>query len=185
MRLCLIVFLLIFASSQGLQSAFAQHTAAHPTLGPKEVIHLIDWIASKTSWNTKTSPTISFTSPAQLHEMYFGNAGGQNSGITVRALYEKRAQAIYLSSTWNPNNIRDRSYLVHELVHHLQFMNNVEVACDSAYNIKAYQLQFDWLSEQGVRDPQSFVGVGDVLLLSSTQCPLFDACQFLPEGCPK
>lgn len=169
------------ADVDGVASRAAKNT--HPVVDRETVVQL-DWIAAKTGWTEKDPPKISFASPAQLNEMYFGKASGSN-GRTVRALYERSAQTIHLSNTWSPNNVRDRSFLVHELAHHLQLLNHVKVSCGRAYDIRAYQLQFEWLSEQGIRHPQEFVGMDDVVLLSSTQCPLFEACHFLPEGCPE
>jgi len=189
-RLMLVALLIItqVATIGALHSGEAKRPALHAEQGQildqEMVARFVDWIISKTGWVEKGLPTITFASPAQLNKRYFGKPRGSN-GVTVRALYAKQTHTIYLSDAWNPNNLRDQSYLVHELVHHLQILNKVEVGCDSAYNIRAYQLQFDWLDEHGVRDPQKFLGIGDIVLITSTQCPLFRACEFLLEGCPK
>jgi hypothetical protein len=163
--------------------ATSSQTKARTKLDPGTMNDLTTWIVAKSGFAPRAAPIVRFVASAQLNRMYFGK-DYESNGVSVRALYEKKTNTIYLSDTWDPHSLHDRSYLVHELVHHLQFSNNVEVACDSAYNRKAYQLQFDWLSEQGVRDPQAFLGISDIVLFSTTQCPLFDACQFLPEGCP-
>jgi hypothetical protein len=168
----------------GISSYAAAAEDRHPAIETEIVTRFINWIISKTGWAERNSPKISFASPAQLNELYFGKSSGSN-GITIKALYERRSQAIHLSSTWNPSNLRDRSYLVHELVHHLQFLNHVEVACANALDIEAYQLQFDWLCEKGIRDPQAFLGISDLVLFSLAQCPLYRACEFRPEGCQK
>jgi hypothetical protein len=36
---------------------------------------------------------------------------------------------VYLPDTWRPADFRDRSNLLHELVHHAQRLNMVFVAC--------------------------------------------------------
>ena len=122
----------------------------------------MDWIVSKTGWKIKKAPTISFATPAQLNKMQFGKTGGSN-GITCKALYKKVDQTVCLSTTWSPGDLRDRSYLIHELVHHLQNLNEVEGACEGAREMQAYKLQFDWLGEQGIRDPQEFLGISNMV----------------------
>jgi len=155
-----------------------------PTVDRKAITDLIDWIAFKTGWPTTNVPKIAFATPAQLNELQFGKSAG-TTGINCKALYKKASQTICLSNAWDSSDVRDRSYLLHELVHHLQNLNQTEVVCDGEREMQAYRLQFDWLSEQGIRDPQAFLDISDMVLFMMTRCPLYRACDFLPEGCRK
>jgi hypothetical protein len=49
----------------------------------------------------------------------------------------------------------------------------VKVACNAAYNRKAYQLQMDWLQEQGVKDPREFLEIEDLAFIMLTHCPIY------------
>ncbi len=153
-----------------------------PTVDRKIITDSIDWITAKTGWPIDDVPAITFATPAQLNELQFGKSAGSN-GITCKALYKRASQTICLSNAWNLSDLRDRSYLLHELVHHLQDLNQTEAACDGAREMQAYRLQFDWLGKQGIRDPQAFLGISDMVLFMMTQCPLYRACEFLPGGC--
>lgn len=165
-------------------SRLSRITKIEPSSIPLNIVtRFITWITARTGWLEKHPPTIQLVPPGQLNKMYFGKGSGSRS-VTIRALYDKKADTIYLPSTWSADNLRDRSYLLHELVHHLQNLNKVEAACYNAYNIKAYQLQFEWLREHGIQNPRSFLNIGPIVLFMSGQCPLYRGCEFQPEGCP-
>lgn len=151
---------------------------------PETVSRLTAWIVARTGWVAKEPPTIRFASSAQLGKLYYGEDNGPGQ-ISIKGLYEFSTHVITLSDSWNQDDLRDLSYLLHELVHHLQILNNVEVPCENAYDIDAYHLQFDWLREQGIRDPKAFLGTNDVVQFSTAQCPVYRGCDFLPEGCQK
>jgi hypothetical protein len=179
---CQVVLGIVLAGTATIAPVHATVDRTRVALAQKAVPRLSDWITSKTGWEARNPPTVLFKPPRRLNKMYFGRADGKN-GATVTALYDRRTQAIYLSNAWNPNDARAQSYLVHELVHYLQFTNHVEVPCNNAYDLEAYHLQFDWLSEHGIRHPQTFLGIDDVFLFSATRCPIYRGCDFLPEGC--
>ena len=112
----------------------------------------IRWIIGKTGWSISDAPPIQKVSRAQLGQMFFG-AEEAIVGIEPLALYSRDRHVIYLTDTWNSDQLLDRSILLHELVHHLQVMNGVKLACQTKYEAQAYQLQISWLIEQGVQDP--------------------------------
>lgn len=53
--------------------------------------------------------------------------------------------------SWDPTNIREKSYLLHELVHHAQFLSKRSYPCHRAQEEEAYRLQNQWLIENGER----------------------------------
>jgi len=89
----------------------------------------------------------------------------------MHSLYSRETHIVYLRDTWNPDNLFDRSLLVHELVHHLQMLNKLRMACPEEYEAQAYQLQIEWLREQGIQDPYKLLGLTELAIDSLSQCP--------------
>ena len=85
--------------------------------------------------------------------------------------YSPAAHIVYLAKKWNPNDLRDRSYLLHELIHHLQALNNVETARLAANERPTYELQLEWLREQGIQDPYKFLDIDEFTIALISQCP--------------
>ena len=70
----------------------------------------------------------------------------------------------------NPNDLRDRSYLLHELVHHLQALNNVKAPCLAAYELPTFELQLEWLRENGIQDPYKFLDIDEFTIILLSEC---------------
>lgn len=136
-------------------------------IGIEEIVApLVSWIIAKTGWAAGGPPLLRFISDEDLANRF---AGGNNNAH-IEALYSHKDHIIYLPLGWNKNNLRDRSALLHELVHHLQYLNKVEASCASEYEMDAYKLQIDWLHEQGVEDPLKFLGVNMAFIKFITAC---------------
>lgn len=99
--------------------------------------------------------------------------GGEPTDLNIEALYSNKDRTVYLSTDWRPNDLRDRSALLHELVHHLQYLNGIKASCPQEYEWQAYHLQVDWLHEQGVEDPLELLGVSPLFIYLLSQCPDF------------
>ena len=74
----------------------------------------------------------------------------------LEAMHKEHAAAAYMpgrvllsSSTWDPHSLRSQSYLVHELVHHAQFISGRQYPCRAAREREAYTVQNRWLVEPG------------------------------------
>ena len=134
----------------------------------KQASALTAWIIGRTRWTAHEVPPIRLVSSAQLKQMY---SGGIPTDLVIGAAYSDRDHVIYLSEHWRPNNLRDRSALLHELVHHLQYLNGVKATCPHEYEWQAYHLQVDWLREQGVEDPLEFLGISPMFIYSLSACP--------------
>ena len=55
------------------------------------------------------------------------------------------------SQVWDPTSLTAQSYLVHELVHHAQFLSGHDYPCHAAKEREAYTLQNRWLTEHGLK----------------------------------
>jgi hypothetical protein len=75
-----------------------------------------------------------------------------------------------LPQQWAPNDLRQKSTLLHELVHHVQRSNNVELPCVAAYERQAYDLQVKWLREQGVDDPYDLIKTNELSIYMLSTC---------------
>lgn len=133
---------------------------------------MIAWIATRTGWHVRKVPPIRFVSHAQLVEMYFGKKR-KSKYIHVYALYSDESRAVYLPETWTPNDLRDRSALLHELVHHLQAANKISATCPAEYERQAYDLQIAWLYERGIDDPYEFLHTDPRVIYVLSRCPEF------------
>ena len=116
---------------------------------------MIEWITAKTELLSYEHPNIMFVTA----EWMASRLGQSSMMATPEALYGSATRTVYLLEEWSPQNIRDRSVLLHELVHHLQILNEAAVSCPAQYNRLAYQLQFEWLNEHGISEPFEFLGI--------------------------
>ncbi len=139
------------------------------TIEPGTVSDLIAWIVAKTGWTTQEPPLICFVSLGQLPKIYHGD-GGASSEPEIGALYSNKTHKVYLLDNWKPDNLHDRATLLHELVHHLQRLNNVKAACLAANEPQAYHLELEWLREQGIQDPYKFLDIDEFTIRLNSQC---------------
>ena len=68
---------------------------------------------------------------------------------SLNAAYDAMTQQIWLVEPWTADDLRQRSVLLHELVHHVQFQSR-DWPCPQASEEEAYRLQHSWLAEHGV-----------------------------------
>lgn len=134
---------------------------------PKDVAPFIDWIVAKTGWAEHEAPPIRFVPYAELVRIF---TGGTSTDYHVEGLYSDEDHSIYLPEGWRGDDLHDRSVLLHELVHHLQYLNKVKVTCASEYDWQALELQVAWLREQGVEDPLDLLGISPLYILMLRQC---------------
>jgi hypothetical protein len=133
----------------------------------EEAATFIAWIVEKTGWTVREAPPIRFIPYAELVKIF---SGGKSTDYHVEALYSETDHTIYLPDSWRPDNLRDRSVLLHELVHHLQYLNNVRATCPTEYEFQSIELQVTWLREQGADDPLDLLGISPLFILMLRQC---------------
>ena len=154
----------------GTDAAEAQQTEqGQGQIDPAVVSDLTRWIIQKTRWTISTTPSIRLGSNEQLITLYFGS-GFEPNGIEMHSLYSRKSHVIYLRNTWKSATIVDRSLLLHELVHHLQLLNGMKVACPEEYEAQAYHLQIEWLREQSVNEPYKLLGLTKFDIDGLSQC---------------
>ena len=134
------------------------------------VATLMAWIAAHSSFGVAQTPHIQFVPKREMSGAY-ARAVNDVNHFQVHAFYLPSTGTVYLPRSWQTTDLRDESVLVHELVHHLQKTNNVEVSCPAALERQAYTLQFDWLREQGVADPYEFTGIDILTVIMASSCP--------------
>jgi uncharacterized protein DUF6647 len=127
------------------------------------VAALIAWIVGKTGLTAPEPPRIIQISIEQMAEMTGGTARPQ-------AIYKAKERTIYLRPDWTPDNLLNKAILVHELVHHVQNMNNVPLPCERAAEADAYHLELGWLREQGVNDPYAFLETNELAIMLRSMC---------------
>lgn len=73
------------------------------------------WIAAQTALTPPPPPRVIQIDPAAMQELASGD--DVQLAYRVRALYGRQGQTVYLRKNWDPEQLSDRSELVHELVH--------------------------------------------------------------------
>lgn len=103
------------------------------------------WIGSQTGYNVDISlPNVSLTEPQNLCLNYGINNKGQCEAARLQGFYNKK-YTIYLKHRFNLNNHSDRSNLMHELVHYVQWSNQQQKnTCLGHLEVEAYTLQDQW-----------------------------------------
>lgn len=142
-------------------------------------IALTVWIATQTGLSAPEPPRIAYVADGDVTRYYHALARedvpldlipADHSGPRVLAFYMRDHATIYLPRSSHPASLRDRSILVHELVHHVQRHNGLAPECPGALERQAYDLQATWLREQGVSDPFQVMGVDQFTMLILTAC---------------
>ena len=126
------------------------------------------WIAAQTALTPPAPPRVIQIDPAAMQELASGD--DVQLAYRVRALYGRQGQTVYLRKNWDPEQLSDRSELVHELVHHFQTVHGLPYGCNAEREKLAYELQIKWLREQGVDDPHSLLQINDFFIVMVSMC---------------
>ena len=127
----------------------------------------VAWIVAQTGWSAPDHPPIHFVTTMEMATRY---GSPENSALELQALYNRTEGVIYLPQAWRPDDLRQKSALLHELVHHVQRSNNIELPCVAAYERQAYDLQIKWLRAQGVDDPYALIGINELGIYMLSVC---------------
>ena len=131
------------------------------------VISLLLWASIHTGYPIPEKPITLLNRPQRVVEQTYSSLTGSQSRGSVKAFYNRTLD--YIMYTDN-GDLMTRSTLVHELTHWLQNHNGASFSCSREREAEAYVIMFEYLQEQGVSDPASFVGIGDNLLTKITTC---------------
>ncbi len=129
---------------------------------------LTAWIALHTGLSAVPPPRIEFVTETGMAERAYGP--GVASSPLLRAIYSQPERRVYLRKEWDAANVRDRSELLHELVHHFQHMHNLRFRCSAEREKLAYDLQLAWLRQQGVIDPHETLQINPFFVVMVAAC---------------
>jgi hypothetical protein len=151
-------------------------------MGEGLVLSLMLWIASVTGYHIQSIPEIIYVSHMELiYKLYnCEKITGENEywctaprkGHSVFALYNNETKTIHLRNDLSSeySKIAYNSILLHELVHHMQYDNKSEFRCRGKKEGEAYDLQNQWLIEQGERGVEKTLNLNGLFLLMVTTC---------------
>mgnify|MGYP003655461239 FL=1 len=124
------------------------------------LLSLILWIGANSTLPVEgvPLPEVEFLSSEELHTLYIIQDVCDTGEI--RALYDLNNTIIYLLDDWDKSNLIDRSFLLHELVHHLQKEEGYELRI--IREEESYELQFMYLRESAIDDPEEVLRISDL-----------------------
>lgn len=157
------------SKSDTLGNGHAEQEIASSKISSETVRSYVDWITRQTGWPAADVPPIRVTSFARLREL--SGLSSDAEWIRPAAFYSKSEHLIYLADGWNKNDPVDQSILVHELVHHLQIEDHIQLACWGRYEAQAYEIQIRWLRTQGVKDPHNLLHASKTSIDTLAECP--------------
>ena len=131
------------------------------------MVSLLLWIGANSTLPVEgvPLPEIEFLSSEELYTLYtIEDACDTN----YRALYDMNHTIIYLLDDWNKSNLIDRSFLLHELVHHVQKEEGYESR--GMREEESYQLQFSYLQESATDDPDEMLRISDLFYIIMNNC---------------
>ncbi len=132
------------------------------------IVALLTWIAAETGLVMPPAPSIEWVSKEQISEQAFGR--GWRAHDDVRALYNGNAATVYLLKDWNGADLRNRSVLLHELVHHVQFFHHLPYECAARRERQAYDLTVKWLRSEGITDPYTVMDTDEYTIVAMSDC---------------
>jgi hypothetical protein len=130
---------------------------------------MLGWIVANTGMSLPEPPDIKLVPQEELVEIQYGPSPPETT-FQLEALYNHHSGTVYLRESWDAEDLFDRSVLLHELVHHVQITNELEVPCLAALERQAYELQAQWLEEQGIEDPYGLMGTNEFTVRLLTAC---------------
>ena len=124
------------------------------------LLSLILWIGANSTLPVEgvPPPEVEFLSSEEFRTLYIIEDVCDTGEII--ALYDLNNTIIYLLEDWDKSNLIDRSFLLHELVHHLQKEEGYEVRI--IREEESYELQFMYLRESAIDDPEEVLRISDL-----------------------
>ena len=116
----------------------------------KELIAvLLMWIGQSTMYNVDIPhPDVVMLPPQELNEQYAATMLNKTSHIEeLWAYYNTKTQTIYLRADFRQYDPWDKSILLHELLHHVQYHNRMKYKCINQMEEEAWPLQKKYLKD--------------------------------------
>lgn len=132
------------------------------------IVALLTWIAAATGLPMPPPPPVVMVSKEQMSVLAFGRAWRADDDVP--AAYDYDVATVYLRDDWNSADLRGRATLVHELVHHVQQVNDVKYDCPAAREPLAYDMAIKWLREQGEQNPYAVLKTDAFTIAVRSMC---------------
>ena len=115
----------------------------------KEILTaLMIWLGANTPFDTNHDiPNVLFLTQAQMEELYYVD-GADRFPNQLHGLYNTENKTIILPETWDRRKPWDMAVLLHEMVHYLQDVNELEFECTAQMEKDAWPIQQQHLKEQ-------------------------------------
>ncbi|SFU68633.1 hypothetical protein SAMN04487955_10673 [Halomonas korlensis] len=130
------------------------------------------WVAAQTDYTAPDPPPVEFLDQIALRQRCYPGFD-LNHVPQVGGLYDPKNKTIYLDVDCDLNDLTSASYLLHEVVHHVQLANNahLRVRCREQLEGEAVTLQALWLKDKGISDPLDALGIDERTLRIIGSCP--------------
>ena len=155
----------------------------------KEIIlAMMLWIHNATGYTIPEIPDIKYLSTMDLRAYAYGCnqvpipngnedicEARENWDIDYRgpiALYDHIDKVVILNKDFDITTVHDKSVLFHELVHHLQYANDIDstVKCNGELEKEAYTLQDEWLHEKYGLNVWDTIQINQLFFMLITSC---------------
>ncbi len=119
----------------------------------EKLVEIARWIAARTDYPQGIAPPAIVLVPrATLNYVFYSQmVGGYQGQTCINAVY--LPHVLMLAEDLKDTDCSDT--LVHEMVHHFQFVTGRAFRCTAEAEREAYELQADWSHETGVGQPPS------------------------------
>jgi len=136
----ILTLLMAFAVSAGAEAAVSDGAV----IAPENLAPLAQWVEKATHVSLPVLP-VAIASNRKL-EKALRLEDAQHAGAVGAYL---PGRILISNNVWDADSLVAQSYVVHELVHHAQFVSGRPYTCHAAKEREAYMLQSQWLIEHG------------------------------------
>ncbi len=106
------------------------------------------WLGANTPFDTNHDiPNVLFLTQSQMEELYYVE-DQEKFPNQLHGLYNRENNTIVLPDTWDRRKPWDLGVLIHEMVHYLQDVNQLEFECTAQMEKEAWPIQKQYLKEQ-------------------------------------
>jgi len=152
------------------------------------IIAMMMWINAATGYSIPEIPNINYLNTMELRSYAYGcdltPIPSHNIEICAAkkdwdldrtnpiALYNDKNKTIILNKKFDIETIHDKSVLFHELVHHIQYENDIDssVECRGDLEKEAYNLQDEWLQEKYSVSVWDTIKINKLFFMMITAC---------------
>lgn len=152
------------------------------------IIAMMMWINTATGYSIPEIPNINYLNTMELRSYAYGcdltPIPSQNIELCAAkkdwdldrtnpiALYNDKNKTIILNKKFDIETIHDKSVLFHELVHHIQYENDIDssVECRGDLEKEAYNLQDEWLQEKYSVSVWDTIKINKLFFMMITAC---------------